>query len=223
MGSRSAVVALVLALTSSVAADPATPAAVAPSVAAGEAPSAAPAAVPRASLAALGPDGAVAALAAPALEAGVTATVDDRDDVAGDRGGVRALRRHALSIELFGRGGLWGVGYDYLVNPRLALGATASFFAVDGERVTTLSPYVGVYPLGGRHHRWFVQGGPRLVRLVRPSPVPEWPGMSTTGVGGALASGYEYRGRLLVRAFGMATAGKGGVRPWLGVSLGVTL
>jgi hypothetical protein len=134
----------------------------------------------------------------------------------------RIAHPHAVYVELFGRGGLWGLGYDYLLHPRVALGAAASFYPVDGERVTTFSPYAALYLLGGARHRWFAQGGPQIVRLSRPSPVPEWPGMSTTGYGASLASGYEYRGRLLVRAYALGIAGQGGIRPWVGFSVGVT-
>jgi hypothetical protein len=94
---------------------------------------------------------------------------------------------------------------------------------MDGERVTSFSPYAAIYPLGGPRHRWFVQAGPQVVHLTRPSPVPEWPGTSSTGVGAELSTGYELRSRVLFRAFAMGTAGQGGVSPWLGVSLGVTL
>ena len=127
-------------------------------------------------------------------------------------------RRHAAYLELLGKGGLWGIGYDYLAWPRLALGATASYAVVGGEHVATLSPYAALYPAGGRRHRWLVQLGPQIVHLARPSPVPEWPGQSSTGVGGQLGTGYELRTRLLVRAFAMVTVGEGGLAPWLGVS-----
>ncbi len=135
----------------------------------------------------------------------------------------RAPRRHALYVELFGKGGLWGLGYDYLVRPRFAIGGTVSYFAIDGEHVASISPYATLYLLGTPRHRWFVQGGPQLVHLERPSPVPEWSGTSSTGIGAELSSGYELRTRVLFRAFAMGTVGKGGVAPWIGVSLGVTL
>jgi hypothetical protein len=68
-----------------------------------------------------------------------------------------------------------------------------------------------------------VQGGPQVIYVQTPSPVPEWPGSSATGLGGELCSGYEYRNHVLVRVFGMATIGKGGFAPWFGVSLGWSL
>jgi hypothetical protein len=55
------------------------------------------------------------------------------------------------------------------------------------------------------------------------SSVPEWPGRTAAGVSGALATGYEYRNRILVRAFVMGSAGRGGFAPLAGVSLGWSL
>jgi hypothetical protein len=132
-------------------------------------------------------------------------------------------RKHAAYVELFGKGGLWGLGYDYQLHPRLALGGAGSFYVLDGEQVLSLSPYVALYPLGGGRHRWFIQAGPQLVRTHTPSPVPEWDGMSSTGFGAQVSSGYEYRSSVLVRVYAMGAAGEGGVSPWLGVSLGWAL
>jgi hypothetical protein len=130
---------------------------------------------------------------------------------------------HAIYVELLGKGGLWGLGYDYQLNRHLGVGATASYYITDGQRVLSLSPYLLGYLLGSQRHRWFVELGPQLSYVQTPSPVPEWPGESTTGFGAELCSGYEYRHRVLVRVFGMATIGKGGFAPWMGVSLGWSL
>ena len=130
---------------------------------------------------------------------------------------------HAAYVELFGKGGLWGVGYDAQFDRRFAAGLAASFYVIDGQRVLSASPYVAAYLLGGGRHRWFLHAGPQLVRVTTPSPVPEWPGTSKTGVGAEVSSGYEYRHGVLVRVFGMASLGRGGVAPWMGVSLGWSL
>jgi hypothetical protein len=132
----------------------------------------------------------------------------------------RRRSRHAVYVELLGRGGLWGAGYDYAILPRLALGAIGAFQVHDGERLTTFSPYLTWYPLGSGHHRLFAQGGPQVVHLATPSPVPEWDGKSEHGVGAQVAVGWEYRDGFLLRTFAMATAGKGGAAPWVGVNLG---
>ena len=127
---------------------------------------------------------------------------------------------HAIYVELLGKGGLYGVGYDYQFHARMGVGATASYYVLDGQRVLDFSPYLVGYLIGTQHHRWFLQGGPQLSYIQTPSPVPEWPGSSTTGVGLELCSGYEYRHGFLLRLFGMVTVGKGGTAPWMGISLG---
>jgi hypothetical protein len=134
------------------------------------------------------------------------------------------LRRHAAYIELLGKGGLWGLGYDFQLLGHVAIGGTASAYTVGArEQVFTLSPYLTGYLAGSARHRWFMQIGPQIVHLRRASPVPEWPGQSSTGLGGELSTGYELRGRVLLRLFVMGAVGRGGAAPWLGMSLGFTL
>jgi hypothetical protein len=133
------------------------------------------------------------------------------------------VKRHAIYVEALGKGGLWGVGYDHQVTPRLGWGVAASFFIVDTERVTSVSPYLVVNVLGNQRHHWFVHLGPQVVHVAIPSPVPEWDGTSRTGVGGEISTGWEYRNGVVLRLFVMAAGGKGGVSPWLGASLGWTL
>jgi hypothetical protein len=137
-------------------------------------------------------------------------------------GSARAEPRHAIYGELFGKGGLWGAGYDVQLAPRFAIGAVASYYVLGGDHYLTLAPYVAAYPLLRGHHRWFVHAGPQIVRRATPSPVPEWDGMTTTAVSGELSSGYEYRSRVLVRVYGMASVGDR-FAPWLGVSFGWSL
>src|SRR6202008_5154781 len=69
---------------------------------------------------------------------------------------------HAIYVELLGKGGLYGVGYDYQFHPRLAVGATGSYYVLDGQEVLDFSPYLVAYLVGTGRHRWFVQGGPEL-------------------------------------------------------------
>lgn len=137
-------------------------------------------------------------------------------------GSARAEPAHTAYVELFGKGGLYGAGYDYAVHPRLAVGATTSLGFGGGQRTFTIAPYAAVYPARAGAHGWFVHAGPALAHVSTPSPVPEWSGDRRTGLGAHAASGYEYRGRrLVVRSFVMATAGRGGLSPWAGASLGV--
>lgn len=127
---------------------------------------------------------------------------------------------HAIYVEALGKGGLWGLGYGHELSPRWALGAVASAWTLDGQRVYSASPFVTLYPLGTARHRVFVDAGPQVVRVSTPSPVPEWMGTSSTGVGGQLSLGYERRGPLLVRVFAMSAIGHNGVAPWVGVDMG---
>jgi len=129
-------------------------------------------------------------------------------------------KRHALYVELLGKGGTWGLGYTHQVHRRFALGAVGSFSMLDGQRMLTFSPSVTAYPVGVRRHRLFVDVGPQLVYLQTPSPVPEWMGTSETGIGGQLSTGYEYRGAVFARVFAMGVVGKSGAAPWLGMDLG---
>ena len=130
---------------------------------------------------------------------------------------------HAIYLELLGKGGAWGLGYDYAITPRLRIGAVASLTMLDGEQLTSVTPYAAWSILASEHHAWYVDAGPHVAHLEMPSPVPEWRGASSTGIGVDVSTGYEYRDRLLVRVFGMATIGGGGVAPWLGASIGWTL
>ena len=59
-----------------------------------------------------------------------------------------------------------------------------------------------------------------LAHLATRSPVPEWPGTSSTGLGGEVATGYELRAGVIVRGYVMMSAGEGGVAPWLGLGIG---
>lgn len=128
--------------------------------------------------------------------------------------------RHAIFLELLGKGGLWGLGYTHQLHPRLAVGGVASFTLLDGQRIYAVSPSLTAYLVGTHRHRWFVDAGPQFVRISTPSPVPEWSGTSSNGVGGQVATGYEHRSHVLVRAFAMAAFGKGGIAPWLGADVG---
>lgn len=130
-------------------------------------------------------------------------------------------RRHTLYLELFGKGGLYGVGYDYQWHRRVGIGVAASFYAIDSERTFALSPYLSLYPLRRGHHALFAQAGPRLMTSKVHSPVSGWEGERSTSIGAQLSSGYEYKNQVLMRAFVMGVAGRGGVSPWAGVSLGV--
>lgn len=130
-------------------------------------------------------------------------------------------RPHAVYLELFGRGGLYSVGYDLQLRDWVGVGGAVGWYQLDGERVLSLAPHLNFYPRWRGRHRWLVQGGASLMRTSVMSPVPEWDGVAQMGVGGLAATGYEYRGRMLVRSVVGVAAGRGGVQPWVGVSLGI--
>lgn len=129
---------------------------------------------------------------------------------------------HDVYVDLLGKGGLWGLGYDYRATMRLAVGAVGSLYELGGDRFVTFSPYVGIYPIAGARHAWFVHLGPQVVFRTTTSPGPEWPGMTTSGVDVETSTGYEYRNHILLRVYVMASAGAE-VVPWLGASVGWAL
>jgi hypothetical protein len=170
--------------------------------------------------------------AVPARDLRVAAAIPDRGDPdpavrassAAEPAAPAAIdaRHHAIYLELGGRAGLWGVGYDWQPHPRLAVGAAASYYSFDGDHITTLAPYLAAYPLGLGRHRAFVQLGPTLSRRTTPSPVPEWNGLTTTKLTAEAGGGYEYRNGVLARLYVMASKGDHLV-PWFGASFGWTL
>jgi hypothetical protein len=135
-------------------------------------------------------------------------------------GDARADHVHGIYLELFGKGGLWGLGYDHRLHRRIAIGAVGSYARLDGQRVLSLSPYLGLYLVPTRPHGWFFDVGPLGVHTWTQSPVPEWEGRSAAGIAASIATGYEYRSRVLVRVYAQGVAGAGGMFPWAGASLG---
>ncbi|MBL8624319.1 MAG: hypothetical protein JNK64_23635 [Myxococcales bacterium] len=181
-----------------------------------------------ATVAALAPAAALAQptpVSVPTAVAPLTAAAASAASVdAGPPASAPRRARHAIYVEALGRaGGVAGLGYGYQISRRLGVGAVGSINLLDGQRLYSLSPFVTLYPVGGARHRWFVEAGPHLARLVTPSPVPEWDGTSSNGIGGQLTTGYEYRRHVLTRVFAMVEVGRGGVAPWFGVDLGWAL
>lgn len=131
-----------------------------------------------------------------------------------------ADRANGIYLEVFGKGGLWGLGYDRRLARRIAIGVVGSGQSLDGERYLSLSPYVGTYLVRYGRSAWFADLGAQVAHVWSVSPVPEWSGTSSTGIGGIASTGYEFRGRLLVRLFLHAAIGKGGALPWAGAGVG---
>jgi hypothetical protein len=125
-------------------------------------------------------------------------------------------------VELLGKGGLYGVGYEYAIAPWLGFGGAASFAQVRGEQTFTVSPYLHLTALAGGRHALFGEVGAILAHARVPSPVMGWGGASDTGGGGFAALGWEYRRRhVVLRTSAAIVAGEGGVAPMLGFAIGV--
>jgi hypothetical protein len=135
---------------------------------------------------------------------------------------ARADDRHLVYAEALGKGGLYGVGYEYRLMPWLAIGGAGSFSALRGQHVTTLAPYVHVTLLGRRAHALFSELGAVLAHSAIASPVPDWDGMTTTGTGGFATLGYEHAShRMILRASAGVAAGFGGPAPMVGFAIGL--
>lgn len=134
---------------------------------------------------------------------------------------AEAPSKHLVYVELLGKGGLYGVGYEYAIAPWLGFGGAASFAVIRDEQLFTASPYLHFTVVGGEHHALFSEVGGILAHSRVPSPVMSWDGVSDTGSGGYLALGWEYhRRRVVVRTSGAIVAGEGGVAPMIGVAIG---
>ena len=135
---------------------------------------------------------------------------------------ARAQPSNAVYVEALGRGGLWGVGYDHRFLDRLLGGIVAGGGSFADERYVSLSPYLGIHIARYGRSAWYADGGPQFAHVWADSTIPEWEGMSTSGVGAIFSTGYEFRSRVLFRLFVQAALGKGGVLPWAGADIGFT-
>lgn len=131
-----------------------------------------------------------------------------------------ADRRNGIYVEAFGKGGLWGLGYDRRLARRVSIGVVGSGFSSEGQRYVSLSPYLGFYLARHGRSAWFADAGAQLAHVWAESPVPEWPGESSSGAAAMLSSGYEFRGRIIFRVFVHGVIGKGGALPWVGLGIG---
>lgn len=130
-------------------------------------------------------------------------------------------RRHLIVAELFGKLGLYSLGYELQVTEHISAGAAAAGWIASGRRVAAASAYLGLGGAIAGPHRWLVQLGPELV-IEREPAVPGFDGATATAIGGQLGAGYEHRrGRWLVRGLAVLTFGRGGVVPWAGASVGL--
>ena len=128
---------------------------------------------------------------------------------------------HLIYVEAGGKAGVYGVGYELAITPRLSLGAVASYAVVRDQHIAQGSPYLHATLLGRRKHSLFGEVGLVLVHSRIPSPVMNWDGMSESGAGGVAAVGWQRATRhLVLRAQGSVLVGEGGAAPWFGVAVG---
>lgn len=134
------------------------------------------------------------------------------------------VHRQLVYGEALGKAGPYGLGWELGLTRRLAVGAAASFAIVRDQQLYTVAPYVHATIAGAHRHALFGELGLAIAHSRLPSPVPEWDGMTDTGIGVQGGLGYEYRrGRIVGRgALGVA-AGSGGIAPFGGLALGVRL
>jgi hypothetical protein len=158
------------------------------------------------------------------LCAGLPVAHADSDDYSGTTQAPARVGKNLVYVEALGKGGLYGLGYERVITPRLAIGAAGSYAVLSEQRVLTFAPYVHGTLLEGRRHAFFTEVGAILAQSHLPSPVSGWDGMTTTGGGGFVSLGWEYtREHFFLRTSGSIVAGDGGIGPTLGFALGFRL
>jgi hypothetical protein len=131
-----------------------------------------------------------------------------------------APSRHMLYVELLGKGGLYGVGYEYAVAEWLGFGGAGSYSLLRDQHVLTLSPYLH-FTIVGERHALFSEVGAIFAHTRVASPVMNWDGISDSGGGGYAALGWEHKRRhVVLRTSGAIAFGEGGLAPMLGFSIG---
>ena len=137
-----------------------------------------------------------------------------------DRLDDEAPSRHMVYVELLGKGGLYGIGYEYTIADWLGFGGAGSYSLLRDQHVLTLSPYLHFTIVGSRH-ALFSEVGAIFAHTRVASPVMSWDGISDSGGGGYASLGWEYKRRhVVLRTSGAIVAGEGGIAPMLGFSIG---
>jgi hypothetical protein len=130
-------------------------------------------------------------------------------------------RKNLAYVEVLGKAGPYGVGYERSISPRISFGGVASYALMRDQHIATASPYLHARLRGRGKHTLFGELGAVIVHSRIPSPVPEWDGVVDTGAGGVAALGWQRAGRRFVlRAHGAILVGEGGVAPWGGFAIG---
>jgi len=130
--------------------------------------------------------------------------------------------RHLVYVEALGKGGLYGIGYEYAMTERLGVGAATSYSNLSEHQVFTMSPYLHAQIFNRGRHSLFAEVGGILAYSRIASPVENWDGMSEWGGGGFATLGWQYvRGPIVLRTSVGVAVGEGGGAPMTGIAFGV--
>ena len=125
-------------------------------------------------------------------------------------------------VEVLGKAGAYGVGYEHVIAPRIALGVEGSYTRLRGQDLAAAVPYVHVTPLRRGANALFGELGVALGYSKLESAVPRWMGSTSSSIGGVAAVGYERSWKhVVLRGAVSLLAGKGGMAPWAGLAIGV--
>jgi hypothetical protein len=129
--------------------------------------------------------------------------------------------RHLVYAEGLGKAGPYGLGYEYSVLPRLAVGAAASYAVMRDQQLSTFAPYVHATVLRGKRNRMFGELGAIVAHSKIPSPVSDWNGMTSTGAGAFGSLGWEHASdHFVLRTALLGVAGEGGTALTVGFLVG---
>ena len=125
-------------------------------------------------------------------------------------------------VEVLGKAGPYGVGYEHALVSRIALGVEGSYARLRDQDLATVVPYVHVTPLRRGANALFGELGVELAYSKLESSVPRWMGSASSSLGGVAAVGYERSWKhVVLRGAISLLAGKGGMAPWAGLAIGV--
>lgn len=125
-------------------------------------------------------------------------------------------------VEVLGKAGAYGVGYEHGVTERIALGVEGSYTQLRAQELATAVPYLHVTPLRRGANALYGELGVELTYSQLVSAVPRWMGTTSSGIGAVASVGYERSWKhLVLRGAVSMLAGKGGMAPWAGLAIGV--
>jgi hypothetical protein len=135
------------------------------------------------------------------------------------------MRRHAFTMELLGRGGLYSFNYDFMLNDDIALGGGIASYSLSSGSANASAwvlPLYANYYFNQGQHRVFASGGANMILVS--GNVSGDTQIKGSGLAGVIGAGYEYRGEdgFLFRATPYVFVGKasGG---WIGFTLGYSI